>query len=239
MWENLTNMYKNQLTIDSETLILNERLIPINESITVKMREIIASNVPVYEQETDNYNFDYENIVEIEKTINGHEAYYCYWSNTPTFDAETSVIQFNFPTKIFDILEFVICFWRDDRMMYQIPMIIESGTKFTAEMVYVDECPGIDIAKTYKSPKELLLKGDILCDRLPQTSRVSFENNVKSNIIEADHALKLHKTPVPFMYLPKDWGETKIDEIDYRYLNIGYSMIYKVAKSGCPTFSHF
>ena len=224
VWENLMNTFKDQIVIDCETLILNEWLSPINESITVKMNEIVASNVPIYEHGTDNFDFDYQNIVEIEKTLNGHEVYYCYWTNTPKLNnGETSVIQFNFPTKIFDDLEFVICFWRDDQMMYQIPMIIESGTKFTVEMVYVSEGPGICITKTFTNPKELLLKGDILCDWLPQTTRVSFDNNVKCNIIEADNVLKLHKTPVPFMYLPKDWGETTINDIDYWYMNFGYS----------------
>ena len=224
VWENLMNTFKDQIVINSETLILNEWLSPINESITVKMNEIVASNVPIYEHGTDNFDFDYQNIVEIEKTLNGHEVYYCYWTNTPKLNnGETSVIQFNFPTKIFDDLEFVICFWRDDQMMYQIPMIIESGTKFIVEMVYVSEGPGICITKTFTSPKELLLKGDILCDWLPQTTRVSFDNNVKCNIIEADNVLKLHKTPVPFMYLPKDWGETTINDIDYWYMNFGYS----------------
>ena len=56
-----------------------------------------------------------------------------------------------------------------------------------------------------------------------QTTRVSFDNNVKCNIIEGDNVLKLHKTPVPFMYLPKDWGETTINDIDYWYMNFGYS----------------
>ena len=110
-----------------------------------------------------------------------------------------------------------------DAQMWKIPVINKTDSGFRLSYEFCEEGPGIAITTITESPKVSVLKGDLFIEWLPEPTRFTFTEVVKCPIIEAENALKLFKTPVPFFYIPKEIGECTIDSNNYWYIDYGFS----------------
>ena len=225
-------------TIKTEDNISYTTIEPI-EQLPIKATKIIAPGIPEHEDGVVNPFVSFNNLTEIQKSFGDVSTNYMYINNCETTMSPQNILNIVLPNTIHDAeynpLGNVICSLSHGKWI--VPVINKTDSHYTVEHHECDEGPGIAITIISESPKKMVLKGDIFIEWLPEPSRCSFNETIKCPIIEADNALKLFKSPVPFFYIPKLIGETTIDNLNYWYIDYGFgtdSQEFKNLVNGQP-----
>ena len=184
---------------------------------------ITATNIDFDKVEgVDEFIIDFKNM----KTIKKEKYNYLYFINVPQFDKNVDVMNIVLSSLMKDSMgnqfKEVITSYSADKNKWIIPEFTvnttNGATDFTLEYKEYDEGPGISFIDSFTSPYDQFMRGEISFQWLPQTDAIE-SKYLKCRTIEADNTFKLYRSPVPFFYVPKVFGEVTIDEKHYWYID--------------------
>lgn len=70
----------------------------------------------------------------------------------------------------------------------------------------------------------MILRGELMIDIIYDKTNIKSENLIRCKELIADNGFTLHKSPLIFIYEPKDFGEEIINDIKYWYIDFGYDI---------------
>ena len=223
MWPVVFNIVNNNVqlkhTIEHED-IFSYNIIKPKEDLPV-----IASNLDFTKVDgVDEYIIDFKNI----KTVKKDNFNYLYFINVPEFWQDTDVIRVSLSSLIKDVdgnefgevvTSFISGAWKVPVFTLNTP---DGSSYFTLEYKDYTEGPGISFSDSYTSPYEQFMRGELFFKWIPETHAIE-SKVLKCQTIQADNALKLYHTPIPFFYTPKKFGEVTIEERNYWFIDWGFS----------------
>ena len=190
---------------------------------------MVASNLDFTKVDgVDEYIIDFKNM----QTVKKDNFNYLYFTNVPQFSRDTDVMRVSLSSVIKDadgnefsevITSYISGVWKVPQFTLNTESEDDSNASFfTLEYKDYTEGPGISFIDSYTSPYEQFMRGELFFKWIPETHAIE-SKVLKCQTIEAENALKLYHTPIPFFYTPKNFGETTIDGIDYWFISWGYS----------------
>ena len=222
-WPSIWDTISIEADVKFESNLGYEVITPITNT------PIQASNINIkHEAGIDEFTVSYENTKMVKKTVNDKDVNYLYFINLPEIpDYAMQLFNFILPSTMMDAEKNPFNDAASSILgngHFAVPVFInnEEDTTFTKKLSEFTEGPGIAIDTKYETPMNMLLRGELFVEWLPRPSHSLFASSVKCKYIDADNALQLFRTPVPFIYTPREFGEETIDGHDYWFIDWGF-----------------
>ena len=168
------------------------RIIEPIEQLPIKATKIIAPGIPTHEKGIDTFNVEYHNTKVIKTTVNDKSVNYLYFVNIPELHStDQPLFNFMLPLTMVDNEQNPFNATQSSLLSngkFNVPVFIhnEDSTSFTLSFTEMSEGPGIAIDSVYESPMNMMLRGEIFVEWLPEPTRLTFNETVKCKTIEAE-----------------------------------------------------
>ena len=142
-------------------------------------------------------------------------------------DNKITLYQFVLPDKITSKSGFsigsVYSYFDLETFDYVIPYFKYDFEGFTVDYKHSDVSAGIAFDIAYTTPLTQYLRGEMRILWAQTQPAVVSEHVIKVEEIEANNAMTLYDSAIPIIYRPRDFGEITIDDVDYWFIDWGFS----------------